>query len=65
LISVIEKHLKEHDAGITGSTKAYRPWRLFFSNLYSLSSSSKNREKYYKSGVGKERLKEKLADIVE
>jgi len=59
-----DKRLKEHNAGRTQSTKAYRPWQLFYYETFSTRQLARNREKYFKSGIGKERLKEKLHEIL-
>lgn len=54
----VMKRLKEHNAGHTKSTKGYRPWELFyFERVYSR-EVARRREKYLKSGIGKEKLKQ-------
>jgi len=54
----IVKRLKEHNSGKTKSTKGYRPWNLFFNEeIVGTRIDARNREKYYKSGIGKEKLK--------
>ncbi|HEY4483336.1 MAG TPA: GIY-YIG nuclease family protein [Candidatus Paceibacterota bacterium] len=49
--------LREHNAGYVFSTKGYRPWRLFYIEKHGTRSEARAREKYLKSGVGKEFLK--------
>ncbi len=52
--------LKEHNQGKTKSTKGYRPWRLFYKEEVGTRIIAREREKYLKSGCGKEYLKSKL-----
>ncbi len=56
----VEKRLIEHNKGITQSTKPYRPWDLVFFEELNNRMEARQREKYLKSGVGKEFIKEKL-----
>ena len=55
----LERRLKEHNSGKTRSTKGYRPWKLIFTEEYETSIEARAREKYLKSGVGKEFIKER------
>ena len=55
--SNVEKRLAEHNAGKTRSTKGYRPWELIFTEKTEGRIVARNREKYFKSGIGKEFLK--------
>ena len=52
-----ERRLKEHNAGKTKSTKGYCPWILFLTESYDTRAEAREREKYLKSGVGKEKIK--------
>ena len=51
---------KEHNAGKTKSTKGYRPWRLVYSEDIGDRKAARDKEKYYKTGSGKEKLKKLL-----
>jgi putative endonuclease len=51
------RRLKEHNSGKSKYTKGLRPWRLFKIEYFPDWSSARVREKYLKSGVGKEFLK--------
>lgn len=55
--SDLERRLNEHNAGKTKSTKAYRPWSLFLTETFDSRELARNREKYLKSGSGKEYIK--------
>ena len=57
MTSNIEKRVKEHNNGYTKSTKGYRPWKLFFYEEFETRIEARKREKYYKSGIGKEKIK--------
>ncbi|RLD21238.1 MAG: GIY-YIG nuclease family protein [Bacteroidetes bacterium] len=53
----VSNRIKEHNAGRTRSTKGYRPWQLFFTEEYETVGQARTREKYLKSGSGKEYIK--------
>ncbi|WP_276504748.1 GIY-YIG nuclease family protein [Terrimonas pollutisoli] len=52
-----EKRLKEHNAGKNRYTKGLRPWKNLYRELQPDYEAARKREKYLKSGVGKEFLK--------
>lgn len=54
MCSDFEKRLREHNSGKTKSTKGYRPWQLFFKETYLTRVEARAREKYLKSGIGRE-----------
>jgi putative endonuclease len=56
----INKRIKEHNAGVTESTKNFRPWRLVYCEIFLNKKDSMEREKYLKSGWGREYLKKSL-----
>ena len=58
--SNLEKRLIEHNSGKTKSTKGYRPWKLLYFEEVPNRALARQKEKYYKSGVGKEFLKSLL-----
>jgi len=51
-----EKRLIQHNSGFTKSTKAYRPWKIVYQEGFETLVEAVNREKYLKSGVGREFL---------
>ncbi|UOY08908.1 GIY-YIG nuclease family protein [Muricauda sp. SCSIO 64092] len=55
----VEKRLREHNSGKTRSTKGYRPWQLIYVEEYPDRPTARKREKYLKSGYGKQWLKNK------
>lgn len=53
-----EKRLKQHNSGKTQSTKPYKPWVLVFTESFENRFEARDREKYLKSGIGREYIKE-------
>ena len=49
--------LKEHNAGKSRYTKGLKPWKTLYRELQPDWQAARKREKYLKSGVGKEFLK--------
>ena len=55
-----ERRLAEHNAGKVKSTKAYLPWEMVYIEEFESRDEAVKREKYLKSGIGRQFLKEKL-----
>ena len=53
----LTNRLKEHNGGKNRYTKGLRPWKMVFHESFPDWASARVKEKYYKSGVGKEYLK--------
>lgn len=53
----LEGRLKEHNSGKSKFTKAYIPWKFLYTEYVGARESARTREKYLKSGIGKEFLK--------
>ena len=53
----VEKRLKQHNDGMTKSTKCYTPWQLLYSDSRVNRIEARKFEKYLKSGGGKKFLK--------
>lgn len=53
----IDKRLIEHNSGKTISTKGYMPWKLVYFETFQTRGSAVLREKYFKTGSGREFLK--------
>ena len=49
--------IKEHNAGRTFSTKVFVPWELVYYEEYSTRSEARAREKFLKSGQGRNFIK--------
>ena len=52
-----DRRLKEHNSGKNRYTKGLRPWKKIYTELQLDWQEARKREKYLKSGVGKEFLK--------
>ncbi len=53
----VERRLSEHNTGKNKTTKPYAPFMLILSEEYVTRVEARSREKYFKSGTGKEKLK--------
>ena len=53
-----DRRIHEHNSGYVKSTKAYKPWLLIFKEKCENRQKARRREVYYKSGCGKEFLKQ-------
>ncbi len=56
----IDKRIVEHNSGKTKSTKGYKPWKLVYFEKYETRDEALLREKFFKTGSGRELLKDKL-----
>jgi putative endonuclease len=56
-----EKRLKEHNSGKTKSTRPYKPWRILFYERFSTKAEALRREKFLKTGQGRDYIKKQLA----
>ena len=56
----IERRIYEHNIGKHKSTRPYKPWELVYQESYDSRIEARKREKYLKSGIGREFLKNKL-----
>lgn len=57
LTSDIDKRIGRHNAGRERTTRVYRPFVLLYSERHDTRAEARSREKYLKSGCGKEYLK--------
>ncbi len=53
----LSRRLYQHNSGQNKSTKGFRPWILIFTENQPNRTLARTREKYLKSGIGKEFLK--------
>ena len=61
--SNLERRLKEHNNGKTRSTKGYIPWVLVYTEEINNRPAAREREKYLKTGSGKEYLKRIIGSV--
>ncbi len=45
----LERRLREHNNGKSGSTKAFRPWRFAHSEYFKTLAQARQRERYLKA----------------
>jgi len=57
----IGRRLNEHDSGKTTSNKAFKPFKLIYTEQVETRTDARVREKYLKSAAGRLYLKKKLA----
>jgi putative endonuclease len=60
LTNDIERRIDQHNKGENRSTKAYKPFKLIHKEQFETRVEARKREKYLKSGIGKEFLKSLL-----
>jgi putative endonuclease len=53
----VERRLVEHNLGSNRYTKAFKPWKVFYTEVHFSYLSARKREKYYKNASGKKYLK--------
>ncbi|MBE9480990.1 MAG: GIY-YIG nuclease family protein [Bacteroidetes bacterium] len=53
----INRRLKEHNAGKSKFTNAFKPWKIIYSETANSRKSARGREKYLKSAAGRRFLK--------
>jgi putative endonuclease len=57
LTNNLERWVYEHNSGQNKTTRAYRPFVIILADSFPTRVAARSREKYLKSGVGKEYLK--------
>ena len=58
----VERRFDEHNTGKNKTTRPYKPFKLFYSEKFRTRTEARKREKYLKSGIGKEFLKSLIKD---
>lgn len=57
LTNNLERRFFEHNSGKNKTTKAYKPFKVIYTKEFETRIEARNKEKYLKSGSGKEFLK--------
>ncbi|TDS10943.1 putative endonuclease [Maribacter caenipelagi] len=52
----LQKRIEQHNLGNNKSTKGFLPWVLVYKEEFETRVEAREREKYFKSGVGREYL---------
>ncbi len=58
----IQKRLSEHNAGISHVTKHGSNWKVIHLEIFSSRKEAMQREKWFKSGVGREWIKNNVTE---
>ena len=56
----IEKRILTHNAGLVNYTSKYMPWKIVYVETFSTRSEAMKREKYFKTGAGRDFVKRQL-----
>lgn len=56
----LHRRLEEHNSGMVDYTSKYRPWKLVYHEQFETRREAILREKFFKSGQGRQWLKEHL-----
>ena len=58
--SSVNKRIKEHNSGLTESTRNNRPWKMVYCEIFINKQDAISREKYLKGSWGRKFLKDVL-----
>jgi putative endonuclease len=59
----IVQRLKEHNSGKSRYTKAYKPWKVFYTEVCDNYAAARKREVYFKTTSGRRELRRKLSEF--
>jgi len=59
----IERRLEEHNSGLCKSTKIDNDWRLVYSEAFGSRGEAMKREKWLKTGVGRDFIKRVIRGV--
>ncbi|MFC2084366.1 GIY-YIG nuclease family protein [Bacteroidota bacterium] len=57
MTSDIKRRIKEHNSGLVKSTRNRKPFELIYTEEFATKNGAMKREKFFKSGKGREFLK--------
>ena len=61
----IDERLKNHNSGKVRSTKAYRPYKIVYTEEFGTRTEARKKENFLKSGVGRKFLDNLIAELAE
>lgn len=61
--SNVKERLKKHNNGSSRFTKGHRPWRLIYKELCDSKKSAILRERFLKSGIGRQFVRERCGMV--
>ena len=56
----LELRIQQHNDGLVSFTKKYRPWKLVYHEIFATRAEAMAREKFFKSGKGRDWIKENI-----
>jgi putative endonuclease len=56
----LEKRLEVHNSGLVNYTSKFMPWILVYSETFETRIEAMKREKYFKTGAGRDFIKKQL-----
>lgn len=60
----VNNRLKEHNSGLTFSTKNFRPWKLVYCEIFINKEDAVERERYLKGSWGRKFLKDVIKNYL-
>ncbi|MDA1060898.1 MAG: GIY-YIG nuclease family protein [bacterium] len=63
MTSNLERRFKQHNLGMERTTRAYSPFEIVLTEKFETRGQARLREKYLKSGCGKEYIKSDILKI--
>ena len=54
----IDRRVKSHNLGKSKYTSRFRPWKLLYSEQIESYNAARKRERYFKSGAGRKKIKQ-------
>ena len=61
--NLIDRFKSHNELATKGYTIKFRPWEVIYLEFYTSKSDAMKREKYFKSGIGREKIKNILKDL--
>ena len=59
----LEQRLQQHNDGLVNFSSKHRPWKLVYHECFATRAEAMAREKFFKSGKGREWLKIKIVKV--
>ncbi len=60
----LKRRLKEHNQGLTFSTKRYKPWKLIYYEACLNENDARRREKYFKMSQGRRMFRKRIREYI-
>ena len=58
----LENRILQHNSGLVAYTSKFRPWKLVYFEIFQTRSEAMAREKFFKTGKGREFIKSNMAE---